>query len=705
MPSATTRTQSPVRIPLLVRLICLGALLSLLTACGGQPQVTAPASPDNLSVTPGPGYIELAWEHDGANVQKFHIDRTLTSSGAAQLQPAQSEPYAVVPGSARSYMDHGTEVGAEYDYTVTAVGAGGPSAAAPAGGPAAVESGFTVLVGTYNHLLYPEPVTAFGFYLHFGADAPPADAYVRVTGPAGWSSEANEYITLAENAFASTNFEWSFVPLTPVAGEYLFEIRSDHQTYATTTTTVSGFADLSGPTDVTASLQSDGTVTSTWATADADTVSYVATVYRGDYSDTSRLLASHATQGTAHDFTDLNLLSGPHFAAVMGFNLDRTAPVPPMVERFAVSLGVSALFQGPAVAACVEPAEVVTVLDAGLRAAMREALALPDGDITCQHMRSLEELNAFGRGVTDLEGIQHAVNLTNLNLRENNISRIDLLAGLSNLQILQLAWNDMTDISPVADLTNLIALTVNDTPVSNLDAVAGLMNLVQIELANTQVSSLEPLRDLDLLVRVGAGHINNLTDISPVAGSALVSVYLNGNPNITNLEVLAEFSDMQRMLVGNTGWNDTLMAMVATMPNLTTLQLWGNPDVTNVSAVVGLTDLYELDLGGTSVTDLTPIHDLPGVGLLSLYWLNLEDADFAFLEGLTNLTRLWLDGNFLTDLSMLVNNLNIGEGTEVDVSNNCLDLSTSSATMDQVNALIARGAEVTYEPQRQDCPL
>src|SRR5690606_7096251 len=122
------------------------------------------------------------------------------------------------------------------------------------------------------------------------------------------------------------------------------------------------------------------------------------------------------------------------------------------------------------------------------------------------------------------------------------------------------------------------------------------------------------------------------------------------------------------------------------------------------SVVVGLTALYELDLGGTSVTDLTPVHDLPGVGLLSLYWLGLEDADFAFLEGFTNLTRLWLHGNFLTDLSMLVNNPDIGEGTNDDVSDNCLDLSAGSAAMCQLDALSARGVSLTYEPQRSDCP-
>lgn len=346
MPS-TPRTSSPVKLLQLTLLPCLGVLF-LLVACGGQPQATpptAPAAPTNLSVTPGPGYLELSWDHSGATAQNFHINRTLLTSDAAQLQPAQSTPYAVVPGADRTYVDYGVEVGAEYDYTVTAVGSGGSSAAAtPAGGAAAVDSGFTVLVGTYNHLLYPEPVTAFGIYLHFGADEPPADAYIRVTGPAGWSREANEYITLSENAFASTRFEWNFVPLTPVTGEYLFEIRSDHQTYATTTFTVSGFAELTGPSDVTATMQPDGAVNSTWTTTDDDTVSYVAALYRGDYSDTSQLLISHPTYGTAHNFTDLNLLSGPHFVAVTGFNVDRTAPVPPMVERFAVALGVSELF-------------------------------------------------------------------------------------------------------------------------------------------------------------------------------------------------------------------------------------------------------------------------------------------------------------------------------------------------------------------------
>ncbi|MCL0101253.1 stalk domain-containing protein, partial [Peptococcaceae bacterium] len=100
----------------------------------------------------------------------------------------------------------------------------------------------------------------------------------------------------------------------------------------------------------------------------------------------------------------------------------------------------------------VEPVDpyVVTFLDANLEAAIRDALRKPTGDITKVDMAELTNLRAWERGITDLSGLEYAVNLTSLNLRGNQITDITPLAGLTNLTSLDLGRNLITDITPLA---------------------------------------------------------------------------------------------------------------------------------------------------------------------------------------------------------------------------------------------------------------
>ncbi|MCL0068011.1 stalk domain-containing protein, partial [Peptococcaceae bacterium] len=65
---------------------------------------------------------------------------------------------------------------------------------------------------------------------------------------------------------------------------------------------------------------------------------------------------------------------------------------------------------------------VVTFLDANLEAAIRDALRKPTGDITKEDMAKLTKLKAWKRGITDLSGLEYAVNLTSLYLKHNQIT-------------------------------------------------------------------------------------------------------------------------------------------------------------------------------------------------------------------------------------------------------------------------------------------
>ena len=129
-----------------------------------------------------------------------------------------------------------------------------------------------------------------------------------------------------------------------------------------------------------------------------------------------------------------------------------------------------------------------------LRAAVLAALDKPtDAQLTLADMENLTELNAQNAGISDLTGLQHATNLTELKLGGNQLSDISALSGLtqSDKPCQTLSSNQLSDISVLSGLTNLTNLTLsrNQTilglgfnQLSDISALSGLTHLTGLAL-------------------------------------------------------------------------------------------------------------------------------------------------------------------------------------------------------------------------------
>jgi len=359
---------------------------------------------------------------------------------------------------------------------------------------------------------------------------------------------------------------------------------------------------------------------------------------------------------------------------------------------------------------------VVSFPDPGLEAAVREAIAKPTGDIYDTDLVGLTFLDARGRSISDLEGIQYCVDLTNPLLNNNQISDIAPLAGLTNLTTLELGGNQISDISALAGLTSLTSLNLIYNQISDITALGSLINLETVILVDNQITNITALSGLINLSDVGLAE-NQIADITALAGlSSLATLHLNEN-QISDIAPLAGLTNLTTLELGNSQITD--IAPLIGLTNITQLELGGN-QVSNITALAGLTNLTRLELGDNQISDISSLSGLTGLtmltlgdnqisdlavlsGLISLnalYFSNNQISDLAPLSGLTNLTVLHLDGNEIVDIQALADNTGWGGWGELIISYNYLNLTPGSDDMLNIQSLINRGVNVIYEPQK-----
>ena len=209
----------------------------------------------------------------------------------------------------------------------------------------------------------------------------------------------------------------------------------------------------------------------------------------------------------------------------------------------------------------------VYIPDASLRAAIETALhKQADTPITTADMATLTSLSETHSNISDLTGLEHAINLTSLALNNNSISDISYVAGLTNLTRLSLYNNSISDISALAGLTKLTSLSLWNNSISDLSTVVGLTNLTELKLSNNSISDISALAGLTKLTSLNLSS-NSISDISALTG-------------LTELKGLTIF----------------------------------NNSISDISALTGLTKLVVLWLFNNSISDLSPLVANTGLG-------------------------------------------------------------------------------------------
>jgi len=322
--------------------------------------------------------------------------------------------------------------------------------------------------------------------------------------------------------------------------------------------------------------------------------------------------------------------------------------------------------------------------DENLEKAIREAIGKMEGELFLSDVIDLEELNARGREIESLEGIQHLQNIKMLYLQHdrhdsvdrkdwtyNKIEDLAPLKKLISLEALNFRYNKVSDISPLENLTSLEWLMFWHNEVVDISPLENLISLEILHFSGNQVADISALENLTSL-EVLSFWSNEVPDISSLQ-------------NLINLKVLSFYSNQVSDI-----------SALEDLTGLERLSFYSN-QVPDISSLQNLTSLKSLDFSSNEVSDVSSLANLTELERLS--FSRNEVSDISSLQNLINLQWLSFRENKVSDIAALVNNPGFGNGDEIDMRWNYLDLTPDSKNMQDINSLMGRGVSVEYEPQ------
>ena len=345
------------------------------------------------------------------------------------------------------------------------------------------------------------------------------------------------------------------------------------------------------------------------------------------------------------DFPDPNLA-----AAVRGaLGLDATAPIPQ------TNLDTLAnLFAGNAGITDLTGLESATGLTNVTLNGNQISDISPLADLTL-----LWNLVLNGNQISDISPLARLTVLFELNLNENPISDFEPLAGLTALTSLNLLGTGFSnsDFAHISPLVNLTSLDLSDNEISSLVGFGTFPSLTGMLLTDNRIRDLTPLTNLQnpsIMESLSLPN-NQIRDISPLARfTGLTQLHLDRN-QITDISPLANLINLEWRLRLNRN-QITDISPLANLTKLIRLYIDRN-QITDISPLENLTNLTTLHIHWNQITDISPLENL--TNLTTLYFDRNQITDISPLENLTELQYLGICYNPYTDISPLENLTNL----------------------------------------------
>lgn len=306
----------------------------------------------------------------------------------------------------------------------------------------------------------------------------------------------------------------------------------------------------------------------------------------------------------------------------------------------------------------IENSEKIDFDDLNLKAALIEYYKFhinkdfKGEEITVGMMEQFTSLSLPWKNIFSLKGLEHAVNLRNLNLSNNFIEDITPLEKLVELEDLNLTNNKIKDPKSIAKLTKLRQLVLRKNLMNNLD----FLNDLKVESLDISMNSvlkdyipnnlkLENLRSLNIS-GIGLDNIsflknagkleslvaeeNAIKDLTPLAElKSLRVLYLDRN-SISDISALRDLVSLEELLLYKN--NIENIDALKGKKYLYRLMLNDNLGLKNIDALKDVPNISSIDISNTSVTDITALKDAKYLYYISLKDTKISDDDITAFE-------------------------------------------------------------------------
>ncbi|MBN2738153.1 MAG: leucine-rich repeat domain-containing protein [Spirochaetales bacterium] len=241
------------------------------------------------------------------------------------------------------------------------------------------------------------------------------------------------------------------------------------------------------------------------------------------------------------------------------------------------------------------------------------------------YINQLTQLDASGRLIKELCGIDLLQDLTELDISNNDIDNLHDLESLSHLQLLNIENNPVKK-DEVDNLENQLKIEIEKPLfVGDLEYEDTLFAAAMVPFWNQQVES--------------------------------ITVLSLSNRGLTGVSELAHYSRLITLNLGNNSlFEQDCLDFLYALKSLTDLDLSYNKidhESDAIANISSLTSLEDLNLNSNKIADISFVTSLRN--LTSLYLYDNSIADTAALSDSAKLQILWLNHNSISNINGLAN--------------------------------------------------
>ena len=313
------------------------------------------------------------------------------------------------------------------------------------------------------------------------------------------------------------------------------------------------------------------------------------------------------------------------------------------------------------------------------------SLTLPEGVQSFADLAGmpyLESLTVTGSDADSLEGLGGLSCLTELTVRDSYLSSGDLaiIAALPKLQKLTLSNCGLSGIDNLSGAVNVTELDLSGNAIRDFSALASMKELTRLDLSSNALEDLEDVTALSSLQALNVSY-NSLTAVQSIAACPKLTELNISNNFITGIEGLEALTTLEKLDASFNSLADVTALMGLTV--LKELDLSGNA-LTDISCLSGLNLLETFKFARNEITALPQWS--ADSHLIYIDGSNNQIKNLDVLSGFEQLNYVLMDYNDITSVDSLA------------VCGNLIKVSIYGCPVKDVSALTERSIIVNYNP-------